>query len=69
LENAKPRNAKTTTLQGTTETGRAREIRRKEVEEDLNIMGIETDSQWSDTFGNDGIFWTPVSETLHSASE
>jgi hypothetical protein len=60
----RPKKFAKATWQGTGETGRPCERWRKEVEEDLNIMGIETRNQWSDTFGKGGIFcWTPKSAT------
>ena len=65
-----PKQFSTATLQGTRETGRPGERWRNEVEEDLNVMGIVTGSQWSDTVGNGGILcWTSRSATGHSASK
>jgi hypothetical protein len=40
-KDAKPRNAKTATIEGTRKTGRPRKRWKDEVEEDLNIMGIK----------------------------
>jgi hypothetical protein len=42
-------------MEGGNNSGRACNRRRKEVDEDLNIMGIKTERQWPETVGNGGI--------------
>jgi hypothetical protein len=39
-------------------TERPRKRWREEIQDNLNIMGIKTGNQWSETFGNGGrLYW------------
>jgi len=63
-----PKTIATATMEGGSNSGRPCNRRRKEVEEDLSIMGIKTGMQWAETVGNGGRFyWKPRSTTDRSA--
>jgi len=55
-------------MEGGSNSGRPCNRRRKDVEEDLNIMGIKTGMQWPETIGNgERLYWKPRSTTDRSA--
>jgi hypothetical protein len=63
-----PETIATATMEGGSNSGMPCNRRRKEVAEDLNIMGIKTGTQWPETVGNGGrLYWKPRSTTDRSA--